>query len=84
MENPVTVQISSEIVFSGKAVLLEVSELNANKSLGPGNLSAHVVFEVRHQIAKQPSAIFQLSWDTAEIPREKSEYISHLQKGIRM
>ena len=56
---------SSVLVFTEEAVLLELSKLNVSKSMGPENPIARVLFELRHEIAKQ--CYFQLSWHAAEV-----------------
>ena len=63
-----TVQILLDLVLLEDELLLELSKGNIYKSMGPENLSGRVLFELKHEIAKQLSVVFDLSWDTAEVP----------------
>ena len=63
-------QISSELVFNKDSTTLDLGKLIVNKSMGPNNLSVRVSFEQRHELTKQLSVSFWLSWWTAESSRD--------------
>ena len=59
-----------ELALLEDELLLNLSKMNIKKSMEPDNLFGRVLFELRHEIAKELGVFFQLSWDTTEVPSD--------------
>ena len=47
-----------ELALLEDELLLNLSKVNINKSMGPDNLTGRVLFELRHKIAKELGVFF--------------------------
>ena len=67
-------QLDSEgltrIVVQEHVVEKKLSELNVNKSPGPNGLHPKLLYELRKELSKPLSKLFQLSIDSGAVPQE--------------